>query len=79
MSRFRRMLQGSPTLLIHNGTTIPAHMAKEHVSSDELTRALREHGCSCIEEVALAVLESPKVNEREVEAFRRVIRPGLTK
>ena len=55
--RFRRLVQGSPTLLIHNGQIVQTHMAKEHVSVDELFRQLREHGCSGPQEVALAVLE----------------------
>lgn len=55
--RFRRLIQGSPTLLIHNGQIVQTHMAKEHVSIDELFRQLREHGCSGPQEVALAVLE----------------------
>ncbi|MGC2696175.1 MAG: YetF domain-containing protein [Candidatus Angelobacter sp.] len=55
--RFRKMIQGSPTLLIHNGECITSHMAKEHISMDELNRALREHGVSCTGEAALAVLE----------------------
>ncbi len=55
--RFRKLIQGSPTLLIHNGKCITPHMAKEHVSMDELNRALREHGVSCVDEAALAVLE----------------------
>ncbi|HEX6821513.1 MAG TPA: YetF domain-containing protein [Candidatus Sulfotelmatobacter sp.] len=32
-------------------------MAKEHVSVDELQRALREHGINAIDQTALAVLE----------------------
>jgi uncharacterized membrane protein YcaP (DUF421 family) len=32
-------------------------MAKEHVSMDELQRALREHGIASYHDVALAVLE----------------------
>ncbi|HTC93185.1 MAG TPA: YetF domain-containing protein [Terriglobales bacterium] len=55
--RFRKFVQGSPTLLVHNGEVISAHMAREHVTTDELQRSLREHGISCIPEVALAVLE----------------------
>ena len=55
--RFRRAVEGSPTLLVHNGQPIVAHLAKEHVSQDELTRALREHGCNDVNDVALAVLE----------------------
>lgn len=55
--RFRRWVQGSPSLLIHNGSVIEAHMAREHVSLDELLRALREHGIGSVAEVALGVLE----------------------
>jgi len=55
--RFRRFIQGSPTLLIHNGELVTAHCAKEHISPDEVQRALREHGVSTTKEVALAVLE----------------------
>lgn len=55
--RFRRFLQGSPTLLVYHGKPIMSHMAREHVSMDALESALREHGVSCIPDVALAVLE----------------------
>jgi uncharacterized membrane protein YcaP (DUF421 family) len=55
--RFRRLIQGQPTLLIHDGKTIESHMAREHVSVDELQRALREHGIGTIDQTALAVLE----------------------
>src|SRR5258708_15088635 len=55
--RIRKFIQGSPTLLIHNGETIPLHMAREHVSQDEVHRALREHDIDKIQDVALAVLE----------------------
>jgi uncharacterized membrane protein YcaP (DUF421 family) len=55
--RFRRFVQGQPSLLVHDGKVIESHMAKEHVSMDELQRALREHGISSYHDVALAVLE----------------------
>jgi uncharacterized membrane protein YcaP (DUF421 family) len=55
--RFRRLIQGQPTLLVHDGRTIESHMSKEHVSVDELQRALREHGINSIDQTALAVLE----------------------
>ncbi len=55
--RFRRFIQGQPSLLIHDGQVLNAHMAKEHVSMDELQRSLREHGISNFHDVALAVLE----------------------
>jgi uncharacterized membrane protein YcaP (DUF421 family) len=55
--RFRKFVQGQPSLLIHDGQIIASHMAKEHVSMDELQRALREHGIASYHDVALAVLE----------------------
>lgn len=55
--RFRRFVQGQPSLLVHDGKVIQSHMAREHVSMDELNRALREHGISCVDQTALAVLE----------------------
>lgn len=55
--RFRRLVQGAPSLLIHNGQVIQSHMAREHVSFDELERSLREHGIGSVADVALGVLE----------------------
>jgi uncharacterized membrane protein YcaP (DUF421 family) len=55
--RFRKFVQGQPSLLVHDGEVITSHMAREHVSIDELQRALREHGIANTKDVALAVLE----------------------
>jgi uncharacterized membrane protein YcaP (DUF421 family) len=55
--RMRRLIEGQPSLLVHDGRVIESHMVREHVSMDELHRALREHGISSCEQVALAVLE----------------------
>jgi uncharacterized membrane protein YcaP (DUF421 family) len=54
---FRKLLEGQPTLLVHDGKIIPTHMARERVSMDELNRSLREHGVATCSDVALAVLE----------------------
>jgi uncharacterized membrane protein YcaP (DUF421 family) len=55
--RLRRLIQGEPSLLVHDGKIIESHMARERVSMDELHRALREHGINSCDQVALAVLE----------------------
>lgn len=55
--RFRRLVQGQPSLLVHDGKVIEAHMAREHITMDELQRALREHGIGSVHDVALCVLE----------------------
>jgi uncharacterized membrane protein YcaP (DUF421 family) len=53
----RRLIQGEPSLLVHDGKVIESHMVRERVSMDELHRALREHGINSCDQVALAVLE----------------------
>jgi uncharacterized membrane protein YcaP (DUF421 family) len=55
--RFRKFVQGQPSLMVHDGEAIASHMAKEHLSLDELQRAMREHGIASLKDVALAVLE----------------------
>jgi uncharacterized membrane protein YcaP (DUF421 family) len=55
--RFRKIIEGEPALLVHNGCLLQANMTKERVSMDELERALREHGINNYHEVALGVLE----------------------
>jgi uncharacterized membrane protein YcaP (DUF421 family) len=55
--RFRRFIQGEPSLLVHDGKISQANMVREHVSMDELERSLREHGVASCKDVALAVLE----------------------
>jgi uncharacterized membrane protein YcaP (DUF421 family) len=55
--RSRKFIQGQPSLLIYDGQAIESHMAKEHVSTDDLDRALREHGIATHKDVTLAVLE----------------------
>lgn len=55
--KFRKFVQGSPSMLIHNGDILMDHMAKEHVSMDELERSLREHGIGSAKEVSIGVLE----------------------
>ena len=44
-------------MLVHDGRIIASHLAREHVTMDELQCALREHGIVSLHEVALAVLE----------------------
>src|SRR6266404_6200822 len=55
--RFRKYIQGQPSLLVHDGQVIEAHMAREHITMDALECAVREHGVASYKEVALAVLE----------------------
>jgi uncharacterized membrane protein YcaP (DUF421 family) len=55
--RFRRWVEGSPTLLVYRGRILNDHLAKEKLTPEELHQALREHGVLSISDVSLAVLE----------------------
>src|SRR6201998_2048525 len=55
--RFRKLVQGEPSLLVHDGKVIESPMQKEGGRMDELHRALREHGIQSVDQVALSVLE----------------------
>jgi uncharacterized membrane protein YcaP (DUF421 family) len=55
--RFERALQGRAKLLIYRGKAHPEALATERISHDDLLQALREHGCSTVEQCRLAVLE----------------------
>ena len=64
LDRFRRssrtasrLLGGSAVLLIYRGKILHEHLDREHITSDELMQALREHGVGSIEDVRLAALE----------------------
>ena len=53
----RRLIRGSPTVLIMHGTPITEHMRHEGLDEDTLQASMREHGIGKIEDVELAVLE----------------------
>ncbi len=53
----RRLLEGSPTVLVQNGRPNLKHLHDEGVDADELETALREHGVASLDEVEMAVLE----------------------
>jgi len=55
--KVRKIVEGSPTLLIRHGKTIKENLDKERVTVDTLTQALREHGVASVAEVSVAVLE----------------------
>lgn len=55
--RLRRMVEGSPTLLVLRGEVIEEHLRREGLDQEILEAALREHGISDLEEVDMAVLE----------------------
>jgi uncharacterized membrane protein YcaP (DUF421 family) len=55
---FRGAVEGTPTLLIHDGKFIPEHLRREGIDEDEVLMAIREHGVEGAKDVRTAVLET---------------------
>jgi uncharacterized membrane protein YcaP (DUF421 family) len=53
----RRVLEGSPTLLILHGQVLERNLRRESLDREVLETALREHGVARVEDVEMAVLE----------------------
>ncbi len=68
-----RLVEGTPTMLVHEGQFIPEHMRREHLTEDEVMAAMREHGVDEISQVKVAVLEidgSISIIPQEVKTIR---------
>lgn len=52
------LIEGRPEVLIHNGHLYENVMARAKLTHHELNAALRQGGCSCLEEVRSAILEN---------------------
>ena len=57
-AKLERIVQGAPTLLIHRGQIVDAHLRRELLTRRELHAMLRKQGVHDVDEVAEAVLES---------------------
>jgi len=55
--RLRRMLEASPTVLVHNGKLLEKNLASERITLDDLHAAMRRAGVVDIAHVRVAVLE----------------------
>ena len=54
---FERLIEGAPTLLVHNGKVLERNLRRELLTRDELMAALRRQGILALEEVRVALLE----------------------
>jgi uncharacterized membrane protein YcaP (DUF421 family) len=53
----RRLVEGTPTLLVLRGEPISDHLRREGIDQETLEAALREHGVENLSDVEMAVLE----------------------
>src|SRR4051794_27410363 len=56
--KLEAIIEGRPEVLIHNGKLFEEVMAKAQLTHHELSSALRQAGCTCVEEVHTAILEN---------------------
>ena len=56
--KLEAIIEGRPEILIHNGKLFPEVMRRAHLTHHELQAALRQAGCSCVEDVHSAILEN---------------------
>jgi len=56
--RLESLIEGRPVVLIHNGKIITKAMEEVKMTHHELNAALRAGGCTCPDEVLVAVLEN---------------------
>jgi uncharacterized membrane protein YcaP (DUF421 family) len=57
-SRLRKMIEGTPTILILRGQVYEEHLRREGIAVAELEAAVREHGIEQLSDVEMAVLET---------------------
>jgi uncharacterized membrane protein YcaP (DUF421 family) len=56
--RLEGLIEGRPQVIIHDGRVFEDVMRHAKLTHHELSAALRQAGCSCAEEVRVAVLEN---------------------
>src|SRR2546427_12955475 len=54
--RFRKFVQGQPSLLVHDGKNIPPHIGRQHGAMGALQKAFRANGIATYHHVSLAGL-----------------------
>jgi len=56
--KLEALIEGRPQVLVHNGKLFEDVLAGAQLTRHELNSALRQAGCTCIEEVHTAILEN---------------------
>jgi uncharacterized membrane protein YcaP (DUF421 family) len=56
--KLEALVEGRPEVLIHNGKLFEEVMKGAQLTHHELASALRQAGCTCVEEVHTAILEN---------------------
>lgn len=78
--KFRKIVDGTPSVIIKNGKLIFSTMSKLRYTLDDLVTSLREHGVKSVEEVNYAILENNgklSIFPKEIEYPMPIILDGV--
>lgn len=78
--KFRKIVDGTPSVIIKNGKLIFSTMSKLRYTLDDLIIQLREHGVKSVEEVGYAILENDgklSVFPKDIEYPMPIILDGV--
>ena len=56
--RIEAIVEGRPLIIVHNGRVFEDVLARAKLTHHELDAALRQNGCTCVDEVRSAILEN---------------------
>jgi len=56
--RLEAIVEGRPLIIVHNGRVFEDVLARAKLTHHELDAALRQNGCTCVDEVRSAILEN---------------------
>jgi uncharacterized membrane protein YcaP (DUF421 family) len=56
--RVERLVEGTPTVLVHNGRFIERHLKNERITPDEVFTEMHKSGLETLEQVRWAILEA---------------------
>jgi uncharacterized membrane protein YcaP (DUF421 family) len=56
--RIEAIVEGRPLIIVHNGRVFEDVLAQAKLTHHELDAALRQNGCTCVDEVRSAILEN---------------------
>ena len=81
--KFRRLMTGKPSVIIHNGKLLENEMKKQRFNNDDLNEQLRIQGYTGIKDIHFAILETngqlsiiPKVKKQQstVEDVEKIMK-----
>src|SRR6476620_6650267 len=56
--RIEAIVEGRPLIIVHNGRVFEDVLARAKLTHHELDAALRQNGCTCVDDVRSAILEN---------------------